>query len=100
MNKPLLMTVLVFFVSPIAQAQTTIQIGKITCDQYNLFKVTDPQKIAIWLSGYYHGIQKDTTLEIDQLEQRAEKLKDYCYDNPKAHVMDAVEKVFRHRDAK
>jgi hypothetical protein len=38
-----------------AGAQVTIDVAKITCDQFTLYKVTDPQNIAMWLSGYYHG---------------------------------------------
>jgi acid stress chaperone HdeB len=36
----------------IASAQVTVDVAKITCDQFTLYKITDPQNIAIWLSGY------------------------------------------------
>jgi acid stress chaperone HdeB len=81
--------------SSTTQAQTTIEISKITCAQYNSFKVKDPDKIAIWLSGYYHGLQKNTALEVDLLEDRAEKLKDHCFSHPNAYVMDALKTVFK-----
>ena len=44
-----------------ARAQVTIDVSKITCDQYVGYKVTNPQNIAIWLSGYYSG-KRDSTV--------------------------------------
>jgi hypothetical protein len=79
----------------VAESQTNVEVARITCDQFILFKVKDPQKIAIWLSGYYNGIRRNTLVDVGLLEERAEELKDYCYTNPKIYVMDAAEKVFR-----
>ena len=39
-------------VATFAQAQTTIDVAKISCDQFVLMTVADPDYIAIWLSGY------------------------------------------------
>src|SRR5215203_3986055 len=101
MSKRTVVTACLFFANSVAaQAQTTIDVPKITCDQYNLFKVKDPQKIAIWLSGYYHGTRKDTSVDLSELEARADTLKDYCYENPKVHVMEAAQKVFKLPDGK
>ncbi len=43
-----------------AQAQTTIDVAKISCDQFVLMTVAEPDYIAIWLSGYYHGKRNNT----------------------------------------
>ena len=48
-------------------AQVTIDVAKITCDQFTLYKVTDPQNIALWLSGYYHGKRNSTLVDTQQL---------------------------------
>jgi HdeA/HdeB family protein len=45
--------------APAARAQVTLDVSKITCDQYTSHKITSPQNIAIWLSGYYHGKRGD-----------------------------------------
>ena len=50
-----------------AQAQVTVDVSKITCDQFTLYKITDPQNIAIWLSGYYHGQRNSTLIDTQQL---------------------------------
>ena len=79
--------------APAARAQVTLDVAKITCDQYTGNKITSPQNIAIWLSGYYHGKRGDTTLETQALIANAKKVRDYCFRNPQTLVMDAVEKV-------
>ena len=75
------------------QAQVTIDVSKITCDQLTLMKITDPDNIAIWLSGYYHGRRNDTILDTQQFKASADKIKTYCRLKPEAMVMQAVETV-------
>jgi hypothetical protein len=78
-----------------AQAQVTIDVAKITCDQYASFKVTDPENIAIWLSGFYNGKRDRTVVDIQGLKEDAKKVWDYCIRNPKILVMNAVETVIK-----
>jgi acid stress chaperone HdeB len=80
--------------APAVRAQVTLDVSKITCDQYISHKITNPQNIAIWLSGYYHGKRGDTTLETQALITNAKKVRDYCFRNPQALVMQAVETLF------
>jgi acid stress chaperone HdeB len=77
-----------------ARSQVTIDVAKITCDQFVLFKVTDPRNIAIWLSGYYHGKRDNTLVDTQQLAAYADKVKTFCLQKPQATVMQAVETVF------
>jgi hypothetical protein len=77
-----------------AQAQVTVDVAKITCDQFTLYKITDPQNIAIWISGYYHGQRNTTTVDTQQLSAALQKIKDYCNLRPQETVMHAVETVF------
>jgi hypothetical protein len=79
--------------APAARAQITIDVAKITCDQYNGYRVSNPQNIAIWLSGYYHGKRGETTLDTQALVATAKKVRDYCRRNPETAVMQAVETV-------
>jgi hypothetical protein len=78
-----------------AGAQVTIDVAKITCDQFTLYKVTDPQNIAMWLSGYYHGQRNDTTLDTLELATYLQNVKDYCNLNPRVTVMQAVESMLK-----
>jgi len=34
-----------------------VDVSKITCDQFATYKIANPEYIAIWLNGYYHGTQ-------------------------------------------
>jgi acid stress chaperone HdeB len=91
----LIATILFGFASCTAgHAQVTVDVSKITCDQLTLYKITDPQNIAIWLSGYYHGKRDNTFVDTQQLAANTEKIKTYCRLKPDVTVMQAVETVF------
>jgi acid stress chaperone HdeB len=81
------------------QAQTTIDVSKITCEQWLSFKVADPNFIALWLSGYYNGKRDNTIVEVQAFKDDIEKLKTFCITNPKTFVMKAVEtKIIKKKD--
>ena len=79
---------------PAARAQVTLDISKVTCDQFHAHKITNPQNIAIWVNGYYHGKRGDVTLDTQRLVESARKLRDYCRRNRQALVLEAVETLF------
>ena len=87
---------LIFALQPVpaARAQVTLDVAKVTCEQFRSYKITRPENIAIWLSGYYHGKRGDTTLETQGLVANARKLQTYCGRNPQTPVMQAVETLF------
>ena len=72
-------------------AQVTIDVGKITCDQFALFKVSDPDTIAVWLHGYYSGKENNTVVEVEKLKANVKRLRDYCLQNPETNLLAAVE---------
>jgi acid stress chaperone HdeB len=76
-----------------AQAQTTIDVSKISCNQLTAAKVASPEYIAIWLSGFYNGKRNNTIVDVQQLQDNAQKIKSYCLYNGKTTVMEAVEGV-------
>lgn len=78
---------------PVAQAQVEVDVAKITCEQYVLFKVADPRDISLWLSGYYHGKQGSTLVDIARLKEESEAVKRHCQSNPKMLVIQAIETV-------
>ena|ERR1700751_4730811 len=77
-----------------AGAQVTVDVAKITCDQFTLYKITDPKNIAIWMSGYYHGQRNTTTVDTQALNDNLRKITDYCNLRPQETLMHAVEAVF------
>jgi hypothetical protein len=72
-----------------ARAQVTVDVAKITCEQYVLFTVADPRDIAMWLSGYFNSKVNNT----QQFRDHARQVMDYCQLNLKTPVMQAAEKV-------
>jgi len=76
-----------------AHAQVTIDVAKISCKQFLAFSVADPRDIAIWLSGYYHGKQGNTSLQTQELKENYDKLKNICYSNYDTPVMQVIEQV-------
>ena len=77
--------------APAARAQVTLDVSKITCDQFTGYKITNPQNIAIWLSGYHSGKRGNTIVDTQKLAADTRMLQDYCLRNPQVPVMQAVE---------
>lgn len=71
-------------------AQVTIDVAKITCDQFLAGKVADLRSVTVWLSGYYHGMRGNTLLDVNALQQDLQAVMDYCITHPNVILMDAV----------
>ena len=92
---------MLLFVAPVAlaaavqpvHAQVTLDLAKVSCDQWVAYKITDPQKIALWLSGYYNGKRGNTLIDTQRLAAEGAKLRDFCLTNPNLPLMQAVERL-------
>ena len=62
---------------------------KFTCEQL-LSGTANAVEAAIWLSGYYNGLRKNTVLNLDQFGKNAEIVVTECKANPKKTVMQTV----------
>lgn len=78
----------------VALAQETIDVAKITCDQFLAGRVADSRSVSIWLSGYYHGMHNNTLLDVNGLQQSSQAVMDYCITNRNVTLMDAVTALF------
>jgi acid stress chaperone HdeB len=74
-------------------AQVTLDVAKITCEQFATSSVANPDRIAIWLNGYYHGKRGDTSIDTEKLTGDTKKMQEYCVKNPETPLMQAVETV-------
>ena len=106
----------IVFATVSTQAQVSIDVSKITCDQYVHDKIPTPDfvsfsavgslslearsmlsrwLIANWLSGYYHAKRNNSIVDLESFENNVNKLNNYCYDekNFKVPIMEAVERV-------
>jgi acid stress chaperone HdeB len=82
------------FVPMVALAQVTLDVSKISCEQFVTYKVADPQHIAIWISGYYHGTRGDPILDTQGMAKNTTKLQDYCFKHSATPLAEAVKAVF------
>jgi hypothetical protein len=78
---------------PPARAQVTIDVAKITCEQFISWSVTDPRYVILWLHGYHNGKRNNTLVDQETLKEDAAKVRDYCRSNRERTVMQAVETV-------
>jgi acid stress chaperone HdeB len=106
----------IVFVPASAQAQVSVDVSKITCDEYVhdkiptsdfiSFSAVGPLSlearsmlsrwlIANWLSGYYHAKRNNWIIDTESFEENVNKLTNYCYDekNFKVPIMEAIVKV-------
>jgi len=73
------------------QAQVTIDITKITCNQFLAGQLTDSRSLGIWLNGYVNGARGKTL--IDPLSVGENSLIDYCVNHTNLLVLDAARNV-------
>ena len=74
------------------QAQVTIDITKITCQEFLEEQLTDSNTLGVWLHGYVNGARGRTL--IDPLSPGRINLLHYCVDHTDALVLDAARNVF------
>jgi acid stress chaperone HdeB len=90
---PLFIGLLLLVISPL-NAQVAIDVAKINCQQFATYKVANPDRLAIWLDGYFHGKRGDLSVDTQELDASTDKLKAYCLKNPDVLLMQAVEALF------
>src|SRR5262245_55080981 len=76
-----------------ARAQVVVDVSKISCDQFATYKIENPQYIAIWLSGYYHGARGGMKVDVQTLSADAKKVEHYCLSKPDIPLIQAVKTV-------
>jgi acid stress chaperone HdeB len=82
-------------VSRSVQAQVTVDVTKVNCDQFVHHKISEPRLIAAWFSGYYCAKRNTRMIDLQTLEENLSKVTNYCSNekNFKMPVMKAVEQV-------
>src|SRR6476646_2271397 len=55
-------------------AQMSLDVSKITCDQFVHHKIGNPRMIAAWLSGYYNAKRDNLTIDLQNVEATADKI--------------------------
>ena len=76
-----------------ADAQTSVDVAKLTCrgfvSEQNPFMKTVP----IWLSGYLNALRHNTVIDVSALQKITDSVQLYCVHNLDAPVIEAVKRV-------
>ena len=94
---PIFVGLMLIAISPL-NAQVSIDVAKISCQQFATSKVANPDRIAIWLNGYFHGRRGETIIDTQGLAEDTRKVQEYCIKNPDVLLMQAVEALFGSRN--
>ena len=79
---------------PTMQAQVTVDVVRITCEQLEMQALPwTSRDIVLWLSGYYHGKHDNTIIEPDAIKRDENKLNTYCFEHGETTVMDALKNM-------
>ncbi len=79
-------------VSTVSEAQVMVDMSKFTCNQL-LSGTPDAVEAAIWTSGYYNGLRKNTMLDLNVMKHNADAVVTVCKDKPDETLMKAVDAV-------
>src|SRR4029079_5662540 len=79
-----------------AEAQVTVDVSKITCDQFVEYKIADPKQIATWIDGYYHGAHGSSMLDAQEMLEIINTVEEHCFKHPGDLVMRSVEGAMGH----
>jgi acid stress chaperone HdeB len=82
------------------KAQAVLDVAKISCFQYLTSKFAPRTYVALWLSGYYHGKNNNTLIDLGATDANTEKVDDYCHEHQQAMVLDAVRNALGLSDSK
>ena len=80
---------LVLAMNTATQAET-IDMAKITCTQL-LTGSPDAIDAAVWISGYYNGMHKNSKLDLENMKHNAEVIVGVCKENPSKSVMATID---------
>ena len=79
---------------PTMQAQETLDLAKVTCDQMQGEKLATPSRdVVLLLTGYYNGKRNNTVIEPQTVKKHEEEVASYCDKHGQTTVMDAVKNV-------
>src|SRR5262245_59037684 len=83
-----------FAQTPTMQAQETLDLAKITCDQMQGEKLAYISRdVVLLLAGYYNGKRNNTIIEPQTIKKHVEEVESYCDKHGQTTVMDAVKIV-------
>jgi acid stress chaperone HdeB len=70
-----------------------VDMSKATCAEVGALPAAKTIGVAMWTNGYIHGKAGNSMVDTDAAHANAEKLADYCKNNPTSTLVDAIAAV-------
>ena len=74
----------------LAHAQTTIDMGRITCAQYLAMSPSMSGDFSAWMSGWFAYQERRTFIDVLKHRKNVDSVRSWCTSRPQAGVMDAL----------
>src|SRR5215510_1996082 len=74
-----------------ANAQTTIDMGALTCSQYLAMSPTMSRDFSAWMSGWFSYQTRQRVVDVLAHEKIIANVKSWCQFRPQASVMNALQ---------
>ncbi|KAA0699911.1 hypothetical protein DTW90_11390 [Neorhizobium sp. P12A] len=68
-----------------------VDMSKLTCKEVGAMPAAKKIGVAMWVNGYVHGKAGNAMIDGDKAHANAEKVADYCKDNPGSTLPEALE---------
>lgn len=78
-----------------ATAQTTLEMGDITCKDFSGYDPARQDFVSNWMRGYFMAAKNLTVIDSRYVKRNSAKIARYCKKLPNAKLMDAVQKNAR-----
>jgi hypothetical protein len=77
-----------------AQAQLTIDMSLITCEQYLRMTPAVSRDFSAWMSGWFHYQSQRTDVDLILLQKNIASVKAWCQNHPRDKVMSGLQNAF------
>ena len=81
------LTFAISIVPVVANAQVTIDMGKITCGQYLAMPPSQSDNFSAWMSGWFSYQNRRTFVDLALHQQNIANVKAWCQSHPAESVM-------------
>ena len=75
------------------EAQTTIEMRKVTCVQYLAMTLPESKRFSAWMSGWYSYQVGKTWVDVIAYQKNVENVKAWCRYHPQETVMSGLDKA-------
>ena len=78
---------------PVPVLAAEVDMSKVTCQQVGAMPPGKTIAVAMWMNGYAHGRMGNPMVDGDKAHANAEKVADYCKNNPSTPLAAAIEAI-------